>query len=94
MRGSQRTGKFTELAMKQAWWAVSWAASALPGSLAALIATVTRSLPGWRGMLVLAKSDLPAGVLNGRVRGQQVVLEGFFRGGEGDRKSTRLNSSH
>jgi diguanylate cyclase (GGDEF)-like protein len=35
--------------------------------LAALIATVTRSLPGWRGMLVLAKSDLPAGVLNAAI---------------------------
>jgi diguanylate cyclase (GGDEF)-like protein len=36
-------------------------------ALAALIATVTRSLPGWRGMLVLAKSDLPAGVLNAAI---------------------------
>jgi diguanylate cyclase (GGDEF)-like protein len=36
-------------------------------ALAALIATVTQSLPGWRGMLVLAKSDLPAGILNAAI---------------------------
>src|SRR6185503_6596792 len=40
MRGSQRTGKFTELAMKQAWCATSCAASALAGSLAAVMVTV------------------------------------------------------
>ncbi len=36
-------------------------------ALAALIATVSHSLPGWRGLVVLAKSDLPAGVLNAAI---------------------------
>jgi diguanylate cyclase (GGDEF)-like protein len=36
-------------------------------ALAAVIAAVSRGLPGWRGLLVLAKSDLAAGALNAAI---------------------------
>ena len=48
MVGAQRTGKFTELAIKQAWCAVSCAAKALDGSLAALIVMAAGALVGGR----------------------------------------------